>query len=278
MVLSANQQTITHENQNPFPAQMSNTGNTHDSVYIEGKKTFVPLENNPVVFDALIHSLGVSEALSFYDIWSIDSKEALAHIPRPAYALIFICPASIYYARRASDFPPGTSDAKSLPKYQGYGEEEPITWYKQTIRHACGLIALLHSMNGIPSSFVGGDSFIANLQRTVMPLRVDERAEVLYNSADLERLHAEVAQRGDTVAPLAREENGFHFISFVKGKDGNLWELEGGWNGPICRGKLDEGEDVLSKRALEASIRPFLDAAEKGGDLGFSMIGLAKKS
>ncbi|GAB7347066.1 hypothetical protein MBLNU459_g3202t1 [Dothideomycetes sp. NU459] len=257
---------------------MSSVDPVHKSVYIEGKKTFVPLENNPVVFDALIRSLGVSSSLSFYDIWSIDSDEALAHVPRPVYALIFICPAAVYYTRRASDFPPGVTDVKTLPQYEGYGDKEPVIWYKQTIRHACGLIALLHSINAVPTSFIDQDSVISTLVKTVTPLQVEERADVLYNSPELEQLHMQAAQQGDTPAPSSAEENGFHFIAFVKGKDGNLWELEGGWNGPICRGKLDNDTDVLSKAALNAGIDPFLKAAERSGEMGFSMIALAPAS
>ncbi|GAB7347067.1 hypothetical protein MBLNU459_g3202t2 [Dothideomycetes sp. NU459] len=239
---------------------MSSVDPVHKSVYIEGKKTFVPLENNPVVFDALIRSLGVSSSLSFYDIWSIDSDEALAHVPRPV------------------DFPPGVTDVKTLPQYEGYGDKEPVIWYKQTIRHACGLIALLHSINAVPTSFIDQDSVISTLVKTVTPLQVEERADVLYNSPELEQLHMQAAQQGDTPAPSSAEENGFHFIAFVKGKDGNLWELEGGWNGPICRGKLDNDTDVLSKAALNAGIDPFLKAAERSGEMGFSMIALAPAS
>lgn len=257
---------------------MSSTQGSKISVHVKGKKYFVPLENNPTVFDELIHSLGVSDALSFYDIWSIDSAEALTHIPRPANALIFICPSSVYFARRASDFPPGASKEEQLPDYEGYGEKEPVIWYKQTIGHACGLIALLHSINGVPSSFISEESVMSNLLKTVTPLRVKERAQVLYDSPELERLHAQVAQQGDTVAPRAEEPNNFHYICFVKGKDGNLWELEGGWNEPLCRGKLDEGMDVLSESALDAGIRPFINAAEKGGEMGFSIIALAPAS
>jgi ubiquitin carboxyl-terminal hydrolase L3 len=42
---------------------------TERGVYIapDGKKTFVPLENNPEVFDELIHKLGVSEKLGFHE-------------------------------------------------------------------------------------------------------------------------------------------------------------------------------------------------------------------
>ena len=47
---------------------------------------------------------------------------------------------------------------------------------------------------------------------------------------------------------------GQHFVAFVKGDDNNLWELEGGRKGPICRGTLGPDEDVLSPAALEMSM------------------------
>lgn len=83
------------------------------------------------------------------------------------------------------------------------------------------------------------------------------------------------AFKGDTSAPMATEPNGYHFISFVKGKDGHQYELEGSWDGPIDRGTLDESEDVLSPKALNAGIRRFVEAAE--GNLEFSMVALATR-
>lgn len=61
-------------------------------VYInsKGKKTFVPLENNPEVFTDLIHRLGLTPELGCYDVYSIDEPDLLSMVPRPAHALIFI--------------------------------------------------------------------------------------------------------------------------------------------------------------------------------------------
>ena len=61
-------------------------------VYInsKGKKTFVPLENNPEVFTDLIHRLGLTSELGCYDVYSIDEPDLLSMVPRPAHALIFI--------------------------------------------------------------------------------------------------------------------------------------------------------------------------------------------
>ena len=235
-----------------------------------GKKTFIPLENNPSVFTDLVHRLGVSPKLGFYDIYSIDSPDLLAFIPRPVHALIFIAPADVYHRVRQSD-----SGGKELT-YDGAGEGEPVVWFKQTIGNACGLIALLHSVaNGSATRFINPDSDLDRLLKQAVPLKPLPRAQVLYDSEELERAHMAVAFTGDTAAPMAAEPNGYHFISFVKGKDGHLYELEGSWNGPIDRGVLCEDEDVLCEKALERSVRRFVKAAEE--NVEFSMVALATR-
>ena len=60
-------------------------------------------ENNPAVFSHLIHHLGVSSTLGFHDVYSLSSPSLLALIPRPAYALIFICPAAVYLRAREAE-------------------------------------------------------------------------------------------------------------------------------------------------------------------------------
>ena len=151
-----------------------------------------------------------------------------------------------------------------------------MIWFKQTIGHACGLIALLHSVsNGPARQFVKPDSLLYKLLKEATPLKPLPRAQVLYDSDELEAAHMAVAFKGDSAAPLAAEPNGYHFIAFVKGKDGHLYELEGGWGGPIDHCLLSDDEDVMSKKALDAGIRRFVKAAE--GNLEFSMVALATR-
>lgn len=247
-----------------------------------GKKYFIPLENNPSVFTHLVHALGVSPSLAFSDVYTIDEPSLLALIPRPVYSLIFIAPAAVWRKRRVADLPPGLDITRKaeLPEYDGVGDTEPVVWFKQTIGHACGLIALLHSVaNGPAKAHIQPDSTLDKLIAAAVPLKVHDRAQLLYDSAELEKAHQDAAQKGDTVAPRAEEPNGFHFISFVRGRDGHLWELEGGWNGPIDRGVLGEDDDMLSERALRLGVRPFLEAAEGGvgldEGLGFSIVALS---
>ena len=244
---------------------------TTPGVYInsKGKKTFVPLENNPEVFTDLVHRLGVSPRLGFYDIYGLE-PELLDFIPKPVHALIFIAPADVYHRVREND------GSKELT-YDGSGEQEPVIWFKQTIGHACGLIALLHTVsNGSARQFITPASDLDELLKECTPLKPLPRANVLYNSEKLEKAHMTSAYKGDTIAPSSEEPNGYHFIGFVKSsKDGHLYELEGSWNGPIDRGALQDGEDVMSERALDAGIRRYVNAAE--GNLEFSMVALATR-
>ncbi|KZM25027.1 ubiquitin-specific protease [Ascochyta rabiei] len=49
-------------------------------------------ENNPDVMNQLAATLGLSAELQFYDVYSLDEPELLAHIPHPALALLVIIP------------------------------------------------------------------------------------------------------------------------------------------------------------------------------------------
>lgn len=218
----------------------------------------------------LAHELGISSDLGFYDVYTIDEPDLLAFIPRPAYALLFICPAEIYYKARDKE--------QNTSVYDGSGEKEPVIWFKQTIRHACGLIGLLHGLsNGGAKQYIKAGSDLENLLKDAVPLKPLARANLLYDSRALEMAHRSAAQKGDTTAPPAEDENNQHFICFVKGDDGHLWELEGGWKGPLDRGALTADEDALSERALQLGVRAFLKEAQGGGNLNFSLVALAPK-
>ena len=221
----------------------------------------------------LASSLGVSPTLGFHDVYSLSDPDLLSFIPRPVYALIFLCPASIYH--RARD-----AEHDAMPTYTACGPSEPVIWFKQTIGHACGLIALLHGLaNGGAKAYITPDSTLDRLLKKAVGLKPTARAQLLYDSAELEAAHMAAAVRGDTVAPDAREENYQHFICFVKAEDEHLWELNGGMKGPVDRGVLGEGEDALSERALALGVKSFLDLLGKSGEgereVNFSLVAMA---
>lgn len=162
--------------------------------------------------------------------------------------------------------------------YTKAGPEEPVIWFQQTIRHACGSIGLLHCvMNGSAKSYILPNTPLAQLRRDAIPLKMADRAQLLYDSKELEEEHAKVAHLGDTIAPDAEggDKLGQHFVAFVKGDDGHLYELEGSRKGPLDRGVLDDDEDVLSPKAIAMGIGKLIKSeSESGGDLRFSVTAL----
>ncbi|KAI4854616.1 ubiquitin carboxyl-terminal hydrolase [Aureobasidium sp. EXF-8845] len=237
------------------------------------KKTWKMLENNPEVMNALAARLGLSNSLAFHDVFSLDSPGDLAHIPRPALALLVIIPLTKSWAQNRQD-----EDANKGP-YTGCGVEEPVVWFKQNIGHACGSIGLLHSLiNGPAVDFITPDSDLDKIRRLAIPLRMTERAEMLYNNQAFEDAHKSVELEGDSYTDAQVEREGGHFVSFVK-SGGRLWELEGDRKGPLDRGVLNDDEDVLSPRALELGIKRIIEMSkgEAGEEMLFSCIALARK-
>lgn len=85
--------------------------------------------------------------------------------------------------------------------------------------------------------------------------------------------HHAAASQGDTAAPQATDDVDLHYVCFVKGEDGTLWELDGRRKGPLARGTLADGEDVLSEKALMLGPKRFI---ERGGeDIRFNAVALA---
>lgn len=134
------------------------------------------------------------------------------------------------------------------------------------------------------------------LSRARPLLNPDDRARLLYNDTAIEAAHMAAAHQGQSRVPAASEGNFNHFVTFVKTRskpkietdigqkkrgddeEGRLWELNGGMKGPVDRGTLEKGEDVLSERGVELGVGGFLKyAAGEADDVGFSLIALAGK-
>ena len=236
------------------------------------RKTYVPLENNPKVLTELIHALGASPSLAFHDVYDLPTiNDPITYIPHPIHALVVTIHSPVYHKARANE--------PSIP-YQKSGlgpEAEPVLWFKQTIGHACGSMAALHALaNSSARSDILPGSPLDKLFIEAVPLGIEERAQIVYDSPELEAAHRHAAQLGDSIPPSAEAKNYNHFIAFVRDtKEGHLWELEGGWSGPLDRGKMEDGEDVLSPRAVDLALGRFLEVAKEIGDIDFSLTVLA---
>ncbi|KAG9246052.1 ubiquitin carboxyl-terminal hydrolase-like protein isozyme L3 [Calycina marina] len=221
----------------------------------DGNKTFTLLENNPSVMTKLANGL----------VYSLSQPALLSLVPRPVYALLVILPLTpAWRADREAEHADGGA-------YAGTGTQEPVMLLKQTTWYACGSNRLLHcALNGEAKEFI---------ERAMLTLWTEERAQHLYNSAEFEKLHQSVATMGDARAPSAEEGDklGQHFVAFVKGSNGHLWQLEGPLKGPIDRGLPPADADALSPTAIERGIARViaLDIAGGGSDLQFSATALA---
>ena len=218
---------------------------------------------------SLTHQLGLSPSLSFHDVYSLTEPSLLAFLPRPAYALLLVFPVTSTYEKFRHE------EDTSKPEYDGSGPGEPVVWFKQTIRNACGLIGLLHSVcNGAAREQITEASDLDQLLKTAIPLQPEERAELLYKSDALETAHQDAAKKGDTSAPDAEVKVDLHFVAFVKDREGALWELDGRRKGPLKRGQLGPEDDVLSDKGQEMGVQAFLKREEEagGGELRFSVV------
>ena len=228
------------------------------------------IENNPEVMSHLVHQLGLPSTLGFNDIFSINDADLLAFVPRPSHALLLVFPVSLTYEKARAE------EDSTREVYTASGANEPVTWFKQTIRNACGLIGLLHAVaNGETRKHILPGSDMDTLLREAQDLPPDQRADLLYDSKALESAHADAAKLGDTSAPQAEDDVDLHFVAFVKSDDGRLWELDGRRKGPLERGQLAVDEDMLSDKALDLGVRRFLNV-ENGdsGDMRFSLVSL----
>ncbi|KAL8712936.1 MAG: hypothetical protein Q9220_002794 [cf. Caloplaca sp. 1 TL-2023] len=226
----------------------------------------------------LIHVLGLSSTLAFHDVYSLDDPSLLAFIPRPVYALLLVFPVTPTYEamRKEEDGP--------LPTYSGSGSGEEVIWFKQTIRNACGMMGLLHSLSTQKSGKADEEGYkiapstaLAKLIERALPMDPASRAQLIETSPEISRAHAVAANEGNTAAPALGEEVDLHFVAFIKSAENNVWELDGRRKGPLNRGKVEAEEDVLAEKALDLGVRNFLkrEADGQGGDLRFSLLALA---
>ncbi|KAI1268711.1 ubiquitin carboxyl-terminal hydrolase, family 1 [Xylariaceae sp. FL1019] len=238
-------------------------------------KHFLPLESNPALFSQLIHELGVSPALSFHDVWSLDDPDLLSFIPRPVLAFIIVFPTTSDYEERLATEKASTEIRSSEP---GRGD---AIWFKQTINNACGLYGILHAVaNGQARDFIAPGSHLADLLERCDSLNTADIAKTLEADKDLESKYNMVATQGDTEPPEnAEDEVDFHYVCFVKSHlNDNLFILDGDRDGPIDKGSFT-GQDLFSNQGIEA-IQDFIRHHDSDGENGgqFSLLALAPSS
>jgi ubiquitin carboxyl-terminal hydrolase L3 len=133
-------------------------------------------------------------------------------------------------------------------------------------------MAVLHVALNLDSGKHVTGSELQALVKKAVELQPTERAELLYHSKFLEEAHMDAASQGCSIVPSPQEPCGFHFVAFVQ-KEGMVWELNGGMNGPLLKGEV-EG-DLLSERGLEITVNSFLRDAETVDHRGISIVAVS---
>ncbi|WFC99945.1 ubiquitinyl hydrolase 1 [Malassezia yamatoensis] len=189
--------------------------------------SWVPLEANPELFHAWSAKLGLdTQECEFYDVYGLD-EELLSMVPQPVHAVLLLFPLSpkIEERHRSED----ETYAESLLASE-------ILWFKQTIGNACGTIGLLHAIANSPANTcILPDTPLAHLLDQARKTTPEHRTMLLQDSTALKSAHAAIAGEGQTVAPEAQDPVNLHFVAFVRGSKGQLWELDGRRKGPVER-------------------------------------------
>ncbi|KAJ7662165.1 hypothetical protein DFH06DRAFT_1398184, partial [Mycena polygramma] len=140
---------------------------------------------------------------------------------------------------------------------------EPVVWFWQTVRNACGLFALLHAVSNLSptahqsisqcfflSIYFSAQSLLSGLlnaqRRSNTRTALHRCTTVLHSSPRLDEVPG-------------------HYLCFVRSpKDGHISELDGGKNGPVDHDEFLGGDrDMLSGglKLVQDFVRSKLDPA-----------------
>ena len=189
---------------------------------------WVPLESNPDVMNNFLKKVGVSSEWAVVDVLGLDD-DVLEFVPRPVAALILLFP---------------VSDDNITDGRQNKGDEkfDGVFFMRQTIRNACGTIALIHAVgNNTDKINFEPNSSLKSFIDSTKTLSPDEIGKKLESNEQICSAHETVAQEGQTDAPDINEEVNHHFVAFIQ-QNGQLYELDGRFSTPINHGSTtDEG-------------------------------------
>lgn len=232
-------------------------------------KLVIPLESNPQIFSDLAHKLGLSPLLQFHDVYSLTDPDLIAFLPQPISGIILLFPLTPGYESYRKE----TDQQKKV-----YDNSNPnINWLKQTIGNGCGLYALLHILTNLPSDLNISNLIISDITAKLGPNKSVQETSLLIE--DLERriqLDENYGSQGQTEAPEAGANVEFHFISFIKGKDNHLYELDGRRNGPIDLGTASDvkNENLIQEQKIVDKIQFYIDNTDEANKNNFAIMAI----
>jgi len=226
---------------------------------------WIPIESNPEVMNKLLSSMGVSPEWTVVDVLGLD-EELLCFIARPVVSLLLLFP--------SNDESDDLTAEENINSNQLNDENRSEVYFmRQTIRNACGTIALIHAIaNNTDKIEFNPNSSLKSFIDLSKSLTPEERGRLLEENKDICSAHEICAREGQTSAPVIGQQINHHFIAFAQ-KNGFLYELNGNKPFPINHGKTTE-DDFLSDAAKVC--QQFM--SKDPNNLNFTVVALVKQS
>lgn len=231
-------------------------------------KRVYPLESNPAIFLEMAHKLGLTPIVEFHDVLSLLEPELLMFLPQPVYGVTLLFPITKEYEDYRLKY-----DSTTTPYHNQLNPT--IKWFKQTIGNGCGLYALLHLLANLPEDLII-DNLLINrflLEQINDATSVDEVSKLVEALEQQIQLDDNYGNQGQTEAPPAEASVELHFISFVRGSDGHLYELDGRRNGPIDLGECSD-VNIINDEKLNEKIQFYIANTNDENKHNFAMIAL----
>ncbi|KAI7853579.1 peptidase C12, ubiquitin carboxyl-terminal hydrolase [Circinella umbellata] len=201
------------------------------------KQMWIRLESNPDVWNKMIHENGVDQEWNFHDIYGFDEPSM---IPKSTTAIIFLYPVNDI----SKQF---RQEEKEKLISQGQDISDSVTYFKQTIGNACGMMALIHALAN--NKQLLGPGLFHDIATKAEKMSIKERAELLETNEKLATVHKSAALSGQT-KPRTDDSDRHYYVCFTK-IDGQLYELDGSKAFPISHGPCEDFARATSKVLLE---------------------------
>ncbi|PSK37756.1 hypothetical protein C7M61_003000 [Candidozyma pseudohaemuli] len=228
-------------------------------------KRVIPLESNPDIFNSLAQKIGLTPVLFFHDVYSISEPDLVALLPQPALAVIMLFPLTKNY-----------EDYRKLEDAKHSNTSDLVYWFKQTIGNGCGFYALLHAIANLPHDFII-ENLVLNkllLLQISYDLLDEEKTKLVEALEQNIQLDENYGVQGQTEAPPADESIDYHFITYVKGSDNHLYELDGRRTGPVDLGESSETHIIVDPK-LEQKVKFYMENTDEKHRNNFALLALA---
>lgn len=226
-------------------------------------KRVIPLESNPEVFNSLAHKIGLSPVLLFHDVFSITEPDLLAFLPQPVMALIMLFPITTKY----EEYRKNQDNAQK-------NDSKNVIWFKQTIGNGCGLYALLHILANLPRDFIIENLMLNKLllEQIDTKLSTEDKTRLVELLEQNIQLDSNYGSQGQSEAPKAEDPVEFHFITYVKGSDNHIYELDGRRTGPVDLGDGSESENILENGKVAEKVQFYMKNTDEGHENNFALM------